>query len=183
MSCVQGGGNSSENRQRCELKNCFFFSMFVSKWKQIYVRLAVSDHLVWVPLNRISLLTQLTWLEVEGRRGGRGCWCVGVLRWWFELTSWPAANLDLMKYERRPAADTNCNSFIKETRFDSKLLKVVWVVERGGVAATTLPLIRVPVSRYNWIILYYIRCEGVHWPKAAATKAFRYLVSSSLYLV
>lgn len=39
----------------------------------------------------------------------------GVLRWWFELTSWPAANLDLMKYERRPAADTNCNSFIKDT--------------------------------------------------------------------
>lgn len=108
--------------------------MFVSKWKQIYVRLAVSDHLVWVPLNRISLLTQLTWRGwEEGEQRGEGVTVgAGVLRWWFELTSWPAANLDLMKYERRPAADTNCNSFIKETRFDSKLLKVVWVVVRGG---------------------------------------------------
>lgn len=70
--------------------------------------------------------------EEREQRGEGVAEGAGVLRWWFELTSWPAANLDLMKYERRPAADTNCNSFIKETRFDSKLLKVVWVVLRGG---------------------------------------------------
>lgn len=90
--------------------NMFFFSF---KWKQIYVRLAVSGHLVWVPLNRISL-HHYSRDTNEGRRGGGISWS-GVLCWWFELTSWPAANLDLMKYERRPAADTNCNSFIKDT--------------------------------------------------------------------
>lgn len=92
----------------------------------------------------------LTWHKIgKEERGSQS----GVLRWWFELTSWPAANLDLMKYERRPAADTNCNSFIRDT------LCCCSSQGGGGVVA----LIRVPVSRYNWIIL----CEGVHCPPPA----------------
>lgn len=94
----------------------------------------------------------------QARGGGGGISRSGVLCWWFELTSWPAANLDLMKYERRPAADTNCNSFIKDTLCCCSSQGS----GRGGVVA----LIRVPVSRYNWKIL----CAGVQQSARPSTK-------------
>lgn len=110
MSCVceqrRERRRRSENRQRCELKCFFLVQMKTNLCATCSQRpFGVSSAQPDFP----ALL--LTWHK---RREGRprGVW---VLRWWFELTSWPAANLDLMKYERRPAADTNCNSFIKDT--------------------------------------------------------------------
>lgn len=132
--CVRrrrGGGrvNSSENRQRCELKYVFFFvEMKTNLCATCSQRpFGVSSAQPDFP----ALL--LTWHKRGEERGSQS----GVLRRWFELTSWPAANLDLMKYERRPAADTNCNSFIRET------LCCCSSLGGGGVVA----LIRVPVSR------------------------------------
>lgn len=101
--------NSSENRQRCELKYVSFFRSNENKFM-----CDLQSATIWCEFRSTGFPCTTTHVT-QARRGGGGISRSGVLRWWFELTSWPAANLDLMKYERRPAADTNCNSFIKDT--------------------------------------------------------------------